>query len=62
MKMDRLQGTKLDWYVKDMHRLKESTLKRHFPQFPEWKQSICVYLKHAPKVLKCIRWTLNHLF
>jgi hypothetical protein len=22
MKMDRLQGTKLDWYVKDMHRLK----------------------------------------
>jgi hypothetical protein len=31
MKMDRLQGTKLDWYVKDMHRLKESTLKRHLP-------------------------------
>ena len=24
-------------YVKDMHRLKESTLKRHFPQLPEWK-------------------------
>jgi hypothetical protein len=23
--------TKLDWYVKDMHRLKVSTLKRHFP-------------------------------
>jgi hypothetical protein len=32
MKMDMLQGTKLDWYVNDMHRLKESTLKRHFPQ------------------------------
>jgi hypothetical protein len=30
MNMDNLQGTKLDWYVKDMHRLKESTLKRHF--------------------------------
>ena len=39
MKMDRLQGTKLDWYVKNMHRLKESTLKRHLPQFLEWKQS-----------------------
>jgi hypothetical protein len=38
--MDRLQGTNLDWYVKDMHRLKESTLKRHFPQLLEWKQSI----------------------
>jgi hypothetical protein len=24
---------------KDMHRLKESTLKKHLPQFPEWKQS-----------------------
>jgi hypothetical protein len=34
MKMDRLQGTKLDWYVKDKHRLKELTLKRNFPQFP----------------------------
>jgi hypothetical protein len=34
--MDKLQGTKLDCYVKDMHRLKESTLKRHFPQLPEW--------------------------
>jgi hypothetical protein len=31
MNMDRLQGTKPDWYVKDMHRLKESTLKKHFP-------------------------------
>jgi hypothetical protein len=39
MKMDRLQGRNLDWYVKDMHRLKESTLKRHFPQLSEWKQS-----------------------
>jgi hypothetical protein len=29
MKMDRLQGTNIDWYVKDMHRLKESILKRH---------------------------------
>jgi hypothetical protein len=28
--MDRLQGTKLDWYVKDTHIMKESTLKRHF--------------------------------
>jgi hypothetical protein len=27
MKMDRLQGTKLDWYVKDTDMLKESTLK-----------------------------------
>jgi hypothetical protein len=34
MNMDSLQGTKLDWYVKDIHILKESTLKRHFPQFP----------------------------
>jgi hypothetical protein len=41
MKMDRLQGTKPDWYVKDMHRLKESTLKIHFPQLSEWKQSDC---------------------
>jgi hypothetical protein len=30
---------KVDWYVKDMHRLKVSNLKRPFPQFPEWKQS-----------------------
>jgi hypothetical protein len=34
MNMDRLQGTKLDWYVNDMHILKESTLKRHFPFSP----------------------------
>jgi hypothetical protein len=40
MKMDMLEGTKLDWYVKDMHRLKESTLKRHFPKLLEWKQSV----------------------
>jgi hypothetical protein len=40
MNMDRLQGTNLDWYEKDMHILKESTLKRHLPQFPEWKQSV----------------------
>jgi hypothetical protein len=33
--MDRLQETKLDWYVKDTHRLKESTLKRNFPQLPK---------------------------
>jgi hypothetical protein len=39
MKMDRLQRTNLDWYVKDMHRLKESTLKRHLPQLLEWKQA-----------------------
>jgi hypothetical protein len=38
MKMDRLQGTKLDWYVKDMRRLKELILKRHFPQLLEWNQ------------------------
>jgi hypothetical protein len=31
MNMDRLQITKLYWYVKDMNGLKESTLKRHFP-------------------------------
>ena len=41
MNMDRLQGTKLDLYVKDMHSLKESTLKRHFPQLLEWKQYVC---------------------
>jgi hypothetical protein len=35
MKMDKLQGTKLDWYVTDMHRLKESTLKKRFPQLSE---------------------------
>jgi hypothetical protein len=29
--MDRLLGTKLDWYVNDTHRLKVSNLKRHFP-------------------------------
>jgi hypothetical protein len=40
MKMDRLQGTKLYWYVKDMYRLKELNLKRHLPQFPKWKQSV----------------------
>jgi hypothetical protein len=41
MNMDRLQGTNLDWYVKDIHRLKELNLKIHFPQFPEWKQFVC---------------------
>ena len=50
MKIDRLQGTKLDWYVKDMHRLKESTLKRHLPWLPEWKQSDFFYLMQAPKI------------
>ena len=54
--MDMLQGTKLYWYVKDTYRLKESNLKRHFPQLPEWKKSDCFYLMHAPKLLKCIRW------
>jgi hypothetical protein len=34
MKMEKLQGAKIDLYVKDMHRLKEFTLKRHLPQFP----------------------------
>ena len=36
----KLQEEKLDWYVKVLHGLKESTLKRHFPQLPEWKQFI----------------------
>jgi hypothetical protein len=40
--MDRLQGAKLDWYVKYTHGLKESTLKRYFLQMREWKQSDCV--------------------
>jgi hypothetical protein len=38
MNMDSLQGTKLDWYIKDLHRLKELTLKRHFLWMLEWKQ------------------------
>jgi hypothetical protein len=38
--MDRLQGTNQDWYVKDMHRLKESTLNKHLPQLPEWKKFV----------------------
>jgi hypothetical protein len=57
MKMDRLQGKNLDWYVKDIERLKESNLKRHFPHFKEWKQSDLFYLMHATKILKCIRRT-----
>jgi hypothetical protein len=44
--MDRLQGTKLDWYVKDMHRLKESTLKRHMPQFARM-EAIYLLLSYA---------------
>jgi hypothetical protein len=46
MNMDRLQGINLDWYVKDMHRLKESTLKRHFPQFPKM-EAIHLLLAYA---------------
>jgi hypothetical protein len=30
---------KIDWYVNDMHRLKELNLKSHFPQLPEWNKS-----------------------
>jgi hypothetical protein len=39
-RLNRLQGTNLDWYVKDMHRLKELNLKRHMPQLLEWKKSV----------------------
>jgi hypothetical protein len=46
MKMDRLQGIKLDWYVKDMHRLKESTLKRLFPLVSRM-EAICLVLAYA---------------
>ena len=46
MKMDRLQGTKIDWYVKDMHRLKESTLKRHFSPVSRM-ETICLILAYA---------------
>ena len=60
--MDRLQGTKLDWYVKDMHRLKELTLKRHFPQFPEWKQSDFFQLMHAPKNVKVYQMDVKSSF
>jgi hypothetical protein len=62
MNMDRLQGTNLDWYVKDMLRLNESTLKRHFPQFPEWKQSIFFYLMHAPKKVKVYQMDIKSSF
>jgi hypothetical protein len=55
MKMDRLQGTKLD--VNDTYKLKELTLKRHFPQFLEWKKSDFFYVMHAPRILNCIKWT-----
>jgi hypothetical protein len=55
--MDRLQGTKLNWYVKDTHRLKEVTLKRHLPQFLEWNQYDIFYLMLTPRILKYIRWT-----
>ena len=45
-RLNRLQGTKLDWYVKDMHRLKESTLKRHMPQLPDlFAFSLCMLQK-----------------
>jgi hypothetical protein len=39
MMMGMLQGTNLDWYVNDMHMLKESTLKRQLLKFLEWKKS-----------------------
>jgi hypothetical protein len=57
MNMDRLQETKLDSYVKETHRLKESNLKRNLLQFLEWKQYDCSYIMHAIGILKCIRWT-----
>jgi hypothetical protein len=55
MNMDRLQGTTLDWYVKDTHMLKESTLKRHFLELLEWKKYDFFYLMHAPRILKLIK-------
>jgi len=46
MKMDRLQGTNLYWYVKYMHRLKESNLKRHF-NLVSRMEAICLLLAYA---------------
>jgi hypothetical protein len=60
MKMDRLQGTKIDWYVKGMHMLKESTLKRHFPQLPEWKKSDCFYA--CSKTIKVYQMDIKSTF
>jgi hypothetical protein len=46
MKMDRLQGTKLDWYVKDMHRLKESNFEETFAPVARMEE-ICFLLSYA---------------
>jgi hypothetical protein len=62
MKMDMLQGTKLDWYVKDMHRLKELTLKRHFPQLPEWKQCILLLAYACSKNIKMYQMDVKSAF
>jgi hypothetical protein len=46
MKMDRLQGTKLDWYVKDMHRLKEIDFEETFSPVARM-EAICFLLAYA---------------
>ena len=60
--MDRLQGAKLDWYVKDTHRLKESTLKRHLPQLPEWKQSYLLLAYACSKNVKVYQMDIKSSF
>ena len=60
--MDKLQGTKLDWYVNDMDRLKELTLKRHFPQLPKWKQSIFFQLMQCSKNVKVYQMDVKSAF
>jgi hypothetical protein len=62
MKMDRLQGTNIDWYVKDMYRLKESTLKRHFPQLLEWKQYILLLAYACSKNIKMYQMDVKSNF
>jgi hypothetical protein len=62
MKMDRLQGKKLDWHVNDMPKLKESTLKRHLSQLPEWKQSIFLLSYTCSKNIKMYQMDVKSVF
>jgi hypothetical protein len=62
MKVDMLQGTKLDWYVKDTHRLKESTLKRYFPQFPRMEEIIFILSYACSKNIKVYQMDMESSF
>jgi hypothetical protein len=62
MKINRLQGTKLYWYVKDMHRLKESIFEETFAPVSRMEEIHLLLAYACSKIVKVYQMDVKSSF